>query len=139
LAFNAGASGDQSPGAGENTFKAEAWKAAGAAPGMASPLVASDSVYVVHNAVLSCLDTASGKQLYKERLPGCRAVVASPIAAGDKVVIVDESGCGVVLRAGTRFQLLGQSTLPDKFWASPATVNGAFLLRGLDYLYCIRR
>jgi outer membrane protein assembly factor BamB len=138
LAFNAGVDGDQSLDAVGKMFRAEAWQAADAAPGISSPVVAGGCVYVVRNALLTCLDAASGKQYYRERLPGCREVVASPIAVGDKLFIVDESGCGLVIQAGTSFRILGRSTLKDRFWASPATSAGALLLRGLDQLYCIR-
>jgi outer membrane protein assembly factor BamB len=138
-ALDAGGEGEQCPGQVDKTFRAEAWKATDAAPGMASPLAVAGCVYVLNDNVLRCLDAATGKEHFKKRLPGFRTVVASPIAAGDRVMILDEAGHAVVIRAGPTFQVLGESRLEDRFWASPAIANGALLLRGLEYLYCIRR
>ena len=138
FALNAGARGDQGLSQGDRTFLTQAWKAPDAAPGMPSPLAISGCVYVLNGNVLSCLDAATGKEHYKTRLPGFRTVVASPIACGDRILILDESGHAVVLQAGPKFQILGQSRLEDRFWASPASANGTLLLRGLQCLYCIR-
>ena len=137
-ALEIGAEGEQSSRQGDRNFLSQAWKAADAAPGMPSPLAVSGCVYVLNGNVLACLEAATGKEHYKKRLPGFRTVVASPIGCGDRIVIVDEAGRAVVLQAGPAFQILGQSRLEDRFWASPAVVNGALLLRGLEWLYCIR-
>jgi outer membrane protein assembly factor BamB len=137
-ALAAGADGDQSVTNGLSAFKCEAWAVAGAAPGMASPVAADGCVYVLNDAVLSCYDAASGKEHFKERLPGFRCAVASPVVAGHKLVAVDESGSAVVLKTGPKFDLLGRSKLDDAFWASPAVTRDALVLRGVDCLYCIR-
>jgi outer membrane protein assembly factor BamB len=137
-ALAAGAEGEQRNNQGNKTFLTEAWKAADAAPGMPSPLATAGCVYVLNDNVLKCLDAATGNEHFKKRLPGFRTVVASPIAVGNRIVILDEVGHAVVIQAGPNFQILGQSRLEDRFWGSPATANGALLLRGLEYLYCIR-
>jgi outer membrane protein assembly factor BamB len=137
-ALAAGAEGDQPLANSAKRPACEKWAVPGAAPGMASPVVAEGCVYVVNNAVLSCRDAASGRELFKERLPGFRGVVASPIVAGHRLVVVDESGRAAVLEVGPKFNLAGQSRLDDTFWASPAVAGRTLLLRGVDYLYCIR-
>lgn len=137
-ALNAGAEGDQSVAQGLKAFQCEAWSLLGAAPSMASPVVVEGCVYVINQATLICCDAASGKEHYKERLPGFHCSVASPLAVGNQVVFVDESGGMVVLKTGSKFEIVGQSKLEDRFWASPAAAQGALVLRGVDYLYCIR-
>jgi outer membrane protein assembly factor BamB len=136
--LDAGGDGEQSLKQGDRTFLTQAWKVPDAAPGMPSPLAASGCIYVLNGNVLTCLDAATGKEHYKKRLPGFRTVVASPIACADRILIMDEAGQAVVFKAGPRFQILGQSRLEDRFWASPAAVNRTLLLRGLECLYCIR-
>lgn len=138
FALEAGANYEQCPAPAGKTFLTQAWQAPDAAPGMPSPLAASNCVYVLNDNVLFCVDAATGKELFRKRLPGFRTVVASPIASGDRLLILDESGRAVVLQAGPTFQVLGQSRLNDRFWSSPAIANGSLLLRGLKYLYCIR-
>ena len=64
--------------------------------------------------------------------------MASPVVAGDRILFVDESGSMVVLKAGSKFEIIGRSKLDDAFWASPAITRRARVLRGVDYLYCIR-
>jgi len=137
-ALNAGAEGDQSVAEGAKSFRCEAWALSGAAPGMASPVVADGCVYVVNEAVVGCYDAASGREHFKERLPGFRCAVASPTVVGRQVIFVDESGSAVVLKVGSTFEIVGRSKLDDTFWASPAAARDALVLRGVDYLYCIR-
>lgn len=137
-ALNVAAEGEQGLNKGHKADLSEAWKAPDAAPGMPSPLAIAGCVYVLNENVLTCLDAVTGNQHYRKRLPGFRTVVGSPIASGDRIVIVDEAGQAVVLKAGPAFQILGQARLDDRFWASPATASGALLLRGLNCLYCIR-
>jgi outer membrane protein assembly factor BamB len=137
-AVNAAAEGDPSVTDGINTFRGQRWAKLGAAPGMASPVAAEGCVYVVNDAVVGCYDAASGHEHFRERLPGFRCVVASPIVAGHRVVLLDESGQAVVLKAGSKFEILGRSKLDDAFWASPAVARDTLLLRGVDCLYCIR-
>jgi outer membrane protein assembly factor BamB len=117
----------------------EAWIAPGAAPGMPSLLTAEGCVYVINGTILACHDRVTGQEHFKERLPECRAVIASPVAAGRTIIIVDESGVGLALAAGARFEILGRSRLDDIFWASPAIAGNDLVLRGLAYLYCIRQ
>jgi len=116
----------------------EAWIAPGAAPGMPSPLATAGCVFVLNSTFLSCHDATTGKEQFKERLPGFRSVIASPIAVGDELLILDESGLALSLAARPRFQILGRSKLDDIFWASPAVAGHALLLRGVDSLYCVR-
>ncbi len=137
-ALNTGGRGDRSLTNGATSYQGQVWKAPGAAPGMASPLVAGGCIYVANDSFLTCLDALNGKEHYKERLPGLRTVIASPVSVGGQVVILDEAGNAVVLKAGTVFEVLGRSKLEDSFWASPAVSGGSLLFRGVGSLYCIR-
>jgi outer membrane protein assembly factor BamB len=137
-ALHASADGDQSVVEGANTFRCEAWSVTGVAPGMASPVVADGCVYVINDATVGCFDAASGQAHYKQRLPGFHCVVASPVAVGSHVIFLDESGAAVTIRTGAMFDLLGKSKLDDTFWASPTVAHDALILRGVDFIYCVR-
>ena len=137
-ALEAGAEGDQSGAEGTEPLQCAKWATPGAAAGLPSPVAADGCVYVLHEAILTCLDAATGKLHYKERLPGFRGAVASPITVGHNLLALDESGHAVVLRVGPAFKLLGQSHLADTFWASPAAARGWLALRGVEHLYGIR-
>ena len=66
-------------------------------------------------------------------------VYASPVAAADRIYIVDLDGAAVVLRRGDTLDVLAQNRLEDSFAASPAIVGDTLLLRGERFLYCIGR
>ncbi len=116
----------------------EAWSAPGSAPGMPSPVASDGFVFAVHDTFLACHAADTGRQVYKERLPGLGAVIASPIVADGKLLVLGESGAALVLRVGPRFEILGRSKLDDLFWASPAVTPESLLLRGAQHLYCVR-
>jgi len=65
-------------------------------------------------------------------------VVASPIAVGERLVIVGESGKGLVLAAKPSFEIVGGGELDDVFWSTPTVAGEALLLRGVEHLYCLR-
>ena len=90
------------------------------------------------NASATCLDAKTGKELYSQRLPQAKGFTASPIAADGRIYCLDERGLTLILKPGPDFQLLASNPLDgETFWASPAPLADALLLRGTDHLYCI--
>lgn len=137
-ALKAGASGALAPPAGKRTLVGEAWQTALSAPGMPSPVSVNGQVYVLASGFLSCFDAKTGIPRYKERLEGSGVVVASPIAVGDELVIVGESGKGFLVAATPHFELRGGGQLDEVLWATPTVAGGALFLRGIEHLYCLR-
>jgi hypothetical protein len=44
-----------------------------------------------------------------------------------------------VLQAGPKLNILATNKLDDEmFWASPAIAGNAVLIRGIDFLFCVR-
>jgi outer membrane protein assembly factor BamB len=104
-----------------------------------SPIVVGDCVYFVDGSV-TCLRTDTGQQLYKERLYDSRGEYVSPVAAGDKLVVLTRFDGLFILAAGTKFeQLASHQFAGDKsiFNAGPAIGNGRIYARSNEYLYCI--
>jgi outer membrane protein assembly factor BamB len=136
----AGASGDVTPKQGETTSAGVAWGVNRGGPEMASPLVYQGHLYLLsqNGGIVTCYDARTGKQVYKERLPGARAFWASPWAADGKVYCLDDGGTTFVLQAGPEFKVLGKNALGDQFWASPAVASGTLILRGVENIYCIK-
>jgi len=88
--------------------------------------------------IVRCLDAATGKQHYRQRLPGATGLTASPWAMNSKVFCLDQSGQTFVLAPGPKYELLHTNKLADEmFWASPAIAHGSLFLRGVDHLYRI--
>ena len=66
------------------------------------------------------------------------AVTASLVSAGDRILVIDENGRGLVIKTGPMLEIIGRGKLDDTFWASPAITTRGVLLRGVDHLYCVR-
>jgi outer membrane protein assembly factor BamB len=108
---------------------------------VASPAVAGGCLYLLEQqaGILRCVDTKTGKQHYRQRLPGATGLTASPWVKNDKVFCLDQSGQTFVLEASPEYKVIAMNKLPDEmFWASPAIAGDTLLLRSVDHLYCIR-
>ena len=139
-AIRAGASGDVTLKEGETSNAGVAWSQSRGGPEKASPLLYEGHLYVLrtNGGIVTCYDAKTGKQLYRQRLPGATAFWTSPWAGEGKIFCLDDSGTTHVLDAGPEFKVLGTNKLNELFWASPAIVGGSVLLRSVDSLYCIR-
>jgi len=114
------------------------WAIQRGGPGMASPVVSGDHLYVCSRGFLSCHNTKTGERVYKSRLPSSKSIAASMWADNKHVFILDESGKAFVIQLGSEFKILAENQLDDLFWSTPAVSNGVLLLRGANNLYCIR-
>jgi outer membrane protein assembly factor BamB len=139
FAVRAGASGDLTPKEGETSSAGVAWSLSRGAPERASPVVYQGHLYLLRqNGMLACYDAKTGKEVYRQRLPGAGAFWASPLAGDGKLFCLDERGTTYVVQAGPKFKVLGKNTINDMFWATPAVAGGAVFLRGVDHLYCVQ-
>jgi outer membrane protein assembly factor BamB len=141
-AIRAGASGDISLPGQETSSEFVAWSTNLTTTRVASPVIAGGCLYILQEmaGIVRCLDARSGKEHYRERLPGAAGFTASPWASGDKVFCLDQNGQTFVLAAGPEFKLLATNNLgPEMFWASPAISGEGLFLRGTENLYCLRQ
>lgn len=117
-------------GRGDVTQTQLAWRAEEATVNYNSPLIHQGLVYFVNKVgVAFCLELATGKELWRQRLD-LGFCWTSPLAAGDRVYIFNNEGKTVVLRAGPKYEALALNTLKD--WQTTygvAAVDGALLLR----------
>jgi outer membrane protein assembly factor BamB len=104
-----------------------------------SPIVLGEHVYFVDGSV-TCLRADNGKQVYKERLYESRGEYVSPVAVGDKLVVLTRFDGMFIVAAGKKFeQLAAHEFAEDKsiFNAGPAIAGGRIYARSNEYLYCI--
>jgi outer membrane protein assembly factor BamB len=136
FAIKAGASGELT-----KTSEAIAWSLSQGGPPMASPLLYQGHLYILEqrSSLLNCLDAKTGKQIYRERLPGGRGFTSSPWANQSKIFCLDDSGQTYVVQAGPEFKLLGRNPLSEMSWSSPAMAGDTLFLRTVDHLFCIRQ
>lgn len=122
----------------ENPPEGVAWAQLRAGPGMASPVVSGDYLYVCSRGILCCYNGKTGERVYKSRLPRCKSITASSWADDEHVFLLDESGKTFVIKAGPEFEIVATNQMDDLFWSTAAVTEGALLLRGAEKLYCIR-
>lgn len=116
--------------------KAVVWRQRKAAGYIASPLVYGREVYLpISGGFCLCLDAASGKQLWKERLGD--PAYASPVAGAGRIYCATKEGSVKVLRAGPTFELLADNRMGEPLVASPALSEGQIFLRGERHLFGI--
>lgn len=87
------------------------------------------------NGVAMCLEAATGKPLWKERLQG--AFSASPIVHGDTVYFTNDDGKTFLVRAARTFEKLGENELGESVQASPGASGGRLYFRTASHLVCI--
>jgi len=90
---------------------------------------------LMDNGVLRCLDGATGKELYRERLGG--DFNSSPIAGDGRIYLSNNDGRTFVVAAGREFKLLATNELGERITASPAVVSKTIIYRTDSHLYCI--
>jgi outer membrane protein assembly factor BamB len=117
-------------GTGDVTQSHVAWRAEEASLNYNSPLIHQGLVYYVNKVgVAFCLELATGKELWRQRL-NAGPCWASPLAVGDRIYIFSNDGKTTVLRAGTKYEELAVNTLKDmQHVYGVAAVDGALLLR----------
>jgi outer membrane protein assembly factor BamB len=108
-------------------------------PYVPSPLLYAGGLYFLksNSAILTRLDAATGEKHFSGRLEGLENVYASPVAAAERVYVVDRKGATAVLAAGRDLKVLAVNKLDDGFDASPALADDDIYMRGRKYLYRI--
>ena len=116
-----------------------AWTLDRDTPYVPSPVLVDGVLYFLksNSGILSALDAKTGMAHYtNQRLDGVPNVFASPVAAKGRVYFPGREGTTLVIRSGSKFEVLAKNTLDDGFDASPALVDRRYL-RGYKYLYAI--
>jgi outer membrane protein assembly factor BamB len=116
------------------------WSRGKNTPYVPSPLLHEGLLYLVtgNNPVLNCLHADTGTPAFEgQRLEGLNGVYASPIAAGGHIYVMGRNGTAVVLKAGTKLEVVSTNQLSDKIDASPAVAGNELFIRGHEFLYCI--
>jgi outer membrane protein assembly factor BamB len=112
-----------------------AWRESKGVPEVPSPLYYEGLVYLVsERGFVSCRDAATGKVLYRTRLPAQGVCYSSPIAADGRIYTATDSGGVVVFKAGARFVVLETNELGEAIFATPAIVDGCLYVRTEKHL-----
>ena len=87
---------------------------------------------------MSSLDANTGETVFgKKRLPKINNIIASPVAAAERIYFTGRNGTTVVLAHGDDFRVLATNDLGEAVDASPAIVDDELFMRGHRHLFCI--
>jgi outer membrane protein assembly factor BamB len=121
-------------GQGDVTDTKVEWKIRTRVGKYASPVLVDGLIYTAAaESFLTCLEAASGKTVWTERIGGQYA--ASPVHADGRLYLFSQDGATLVLKPGRACEVLATNTLADGFMASPAVDGKAFILRTKKHLY----
>lgn len=114
-----------------------------------SPIVKGDNLYMVTDQGFAiCLDSKSGKTIYKERLPGVsggsgagKPFYASPVLAHGALYAVSRRNGVFVIDASQKFRLIAHNPALDEsdFNGTAAICGNQMFLRSNRALYCIEQ
>jgi outer membrane protein assembly factor BamB len=115
------------------------WTEKLAVPEVPSPLLYENRLYVIRNGgILSCLDAASGKLIYRTRIGAPGPYYSSPVAANGRIYLASGEGIVTVLAPGDRFKVQARNDIGEPIFATPAIVAGTLYLRTTGHLYAFR-
>ncbi len=105
---------------------------------ISSPVILGPHVYRLHRTdMLECWEAATGKKVYRERLPQISSTWASPVVDGNGRLYFATAGKSYVVQSGPEFRILAVNDLGDSNHPSPAVAQGRMFLVGMKNLYCI--
>jgi outer membrane protein assembly factor BamB len=87
------------------------------------------------DGILHCLEAATGKELWKQRLGG--SVTSSPVLADGNLFVTNEEGTTFVLKSGAKFDSVGENSVGDRCYATPTICGGRVYLRTYGKFFCI--
>lgn len=116
------------PARGSLTETTEVYRTTRQTPHVPTPLVFNGRLFLVSDqGIASCLDAATGEEVWKARLGG--NYFSSPVCVAARIYCVDLDGDIRVFAAADEFKLLGTSSLGETSRATPAVSNGVLFLR----------
>jgi hypothetical protein len=141
VADDAGKAAVRTGGRGDVTETHKLWQTSGGTR-IPSPVYFGGHVYWSREdgGLVFCADAQTGNLVYRERLPNCGRVFASPIVADGRIYYVTRQHGMYVLPARPEFQLLAHNEIEDDdsvFNGSPAVSGSCLLLRSDKFLYCV--
>ncbi len=123
-------------GKGEVTETHVIWETMDDVPHVPSLLYIRPNLYsLTETGVLRCLDGATGKEVWRQRLGG--KFSASPVWADGKLYLLSEQGKTFVAECAPQYKLIAQNELDEKCCASIAVSQGNLFIRSEKTLFCV--
>lgn len=109
----------------------EVWRIERSVPHIPSVIAVGDHTYLIDDAGIgTCVETATGKEVWRERIPGVEgSVFGSPVSDGKNLFFADESGNVHVVAASPEFNPVATNRLGELCRTTPAIAGGTIYVR----------
>ena len=128
-------------GSGDITESHVLWRRHPPHPRVGTGVIHQGHYYGVRAAGLAdCLDLRTGEVIWAARLrgDGGNALIwSSPLLAGDRLYVSNQSGDTFIIRAAPRFELIAVNSLGEEINASAVPSGRQILLRTHEALWCL--
>ena len=127
------------PGAAKDARPSHvAWEMQRGIPETPSLLYCRGKLYLLRDGgVLTCLKASTGKEIFRERIGAAGQYTASPIAAGDKIIVASVRGVVTVIQVDEKLYVLARNNFGEKIFATPAIAENQIYLRTTGHLYAL--
>ncbi len=114
------------------------WKYTKTTPYIPSALVVGGIVYVINDGgILMGFDAQTGDLIKRDRMRDATGqYYASPIAAGDRIILASLQGKLTVVQSGKEFSVLGTTDLGESIVATPSIQDGKLFVRTRKQIFC---
>ncbi|HNS19200.1 MAG TPA: PQQ-binding-like beta-propeller repeat protein [Sedimentisphaerales bacterium] len=130
-AIRPGATGDARP-------SHVAWEIHRGVPETPSLLYCQGRLYLLRDGgILTCLEAATAEELFQERIGASGQYIASPVAAGDKIIAASTRGVVTVIQVADELKVLARNDFGEKIFATPAIAEHKIYLRTAGHLYAL--
>ena len=112
------------------------WESDEYLPEVSSPVVSDGLLFISTSfGMLACYDALTGKKQWENDFG--KGFFASMVVNDGKLYAMDMSGKMHIMKVSRDKKILGEPTLGEKAYATPAFTDGRIILRGVSSLYCI--
>ena len=101
-----------------------------------SPVIREGYVYAVGDKCAKCVELATGKVAWEQKIEPGVAELSSPVLADGKLIIVAGPWLYLVKASPEKFTLLDKADLGLTKWTSPAIVAGKLFVRTNEAVVC---
>jgi outer membrane protein assembly factor BamB len=125
------------PGAkGDARISHLAWEGRRGIPETPSLLYCRGRLYLLRDGgQLTCLEAATGRELFRERIGASGQYIASPIVAADLLIAASVRGVVTVVQIDDELKILARNNLGEKIFATPAVAGNRLYVRTVGHLY----
>ena len=105
-------------------------------PEVSSPVVSDGLLFISTSfGMLACYDALTGKKQWENDFG--KGFFASMVVNDGKLYAMDMGGKMHIMKVSRDKKILGEPTLGEKSYATPAFTDGRIIIRGVSSLYCI--